>query len=86
MFPSTTKPKPGLSGPDLVRAVVGDSATARLPHLAISGITPANIGLLMEAGCRGVAVSSAVCGAEDPRAVCRAIVGALRPADATIDA
>lgn len=86
MFPSTTKPKPGLSGPDLVRAVVADSATARLPHLAISGITPANIGLLVKAGCRGVAVSSAVCGAEDPRAVCRAIVGALRPADATIDA
>jgi thiamine-phosphate pyrophosphorylase len=86
MFPSTTKPKPGLSGPELVRAVCADPAASRLPHLAISGIAPANIGLLVKAGCRGVAVSGAVCGAVDPRAVCRAIVGALRPADATIDA
>ncbi len=86
MFTSTTKPKPGLAGPDLIRVVLADPATARLPHLAISGITPKNIGLLTAAGCRGVAVSSAVCGAEDPRGVCRAIARAVRPPDATIDA
>lgn len=84
MFPSTTKPKPALAGPDLVRAVLGDPETDRLPHLAISGITPANIHQLAAAGCRGVAISGAVCAAEDPAAVCRAIVDALRPADATI--
>ncbi len=86
MFPSVTKPKPGLAGPDLIRAALADPATARLPHLAISGITPWNIGLLAEAGCRGVAVSGAVCGGEDPRGACQALVRALRPADATIDA
>ncbi len=86
MFPSTTKPKPGMAGPALIRAVVADPAAGRLPHLAISGITPANVGVLAEAGCLGVAVSGAVCGAEDPRSVCRAIIGALRRADATIDA
>ena len=86
MFPSTTKPKPALAGPDLIRAVLADPDATRLPHLAISGVTPANARELAGAGCRGVAVSSAVCAAEDPRAVCRAIVDALRPPDATIDA
>lgn len=84
MFPSTTKPKPALAGPDLVRAVLADPAATSLPHLAISGINAANIQQLAAAGCRGVAVSGAVCAAEDPAAVCRAIVAALRPADATI--
>lgn len=84
MFPSTTKPKPALSGPDLVRAVLADPDASRLPHLAISGITPANIHHLLAAGCQGVAVSSAVCAAEDPAGVCRAIVSALRPTHATI--
>ncbi len=84
MFPSTTKPRPALAGPDLLRAVLADPATAALPHLAISGITPDNAGTLARAGCRGVAVSAAVCQAEDPAGVCRAIVAALRPPDATI--
>lgn len=86
MFPSTTKPKPRLSGPELIRAVTADPVAGSLPHLAISGVTPETIAPLAHAGCRGVAVSSAVCGAEDPRAVCRALVAALRPAPATIDA
>jgi thiamine-phosphate pyrophosphorylase len=86
MFPSSTKPKPALAGPDLIRAVRDDPQAARLPHLAISGITPDNINRLAAAGCRGVAVSGAVCLAEDPESVCRAIINALRPADATIDA
>lgn len=87
MFPSTTKPKPDLLGPGLIRAVTTDPATAGIPHLGISGIDATNAGLLARAGCRGVAVSSAVCAAEDPRAVCRAIVGAVRAgAEATIGA
>jgi thiamine-phosphate pyrophosphorylase len=47
-----------------------------MPHLAIGGITPDNVGLLIDAGAKGVAVSSAVCGAEQPGAV----VGSLRHA------
>jgi thiamine-phosphate pyrophosphorylase len=85
MFPSSTKPKPRLAGPDLVRAVTDDPATGRVPHLAISGVNPSNAGVLARSGCRGVAVSSAVCGAGDPAAVCRAIVEAVRSVtDATI--
>jgi len=66
MFASGTKPKAILAGVGLVRAVVGGTLTGRLPHLAISGITAANVGELVEAGCRGVAVSGAVCSAADP--------------------
>lgn len=73
MFPSPTKPKPTLAGPAYLRAYLADPACARLPHLAISGITPDNLGELTAAGCRGVAVSAAVCTAPDPQATCSAL-------------
>lgn len=82
MFPSGTKPKDTLAGQDYLRAYLGDPACAGLPHLAISGITPENAGELAEAGCRGVAVSSAVCGADDPGSVCRRLVETLDGAHA----
>ena len=78
MFPSTTKAKPALSGPQLIRDYLADPATARLPHLAISGIAAHNAAELAAAGAKGLAVSSAVCRAEDPAAACRAIINALR--------
>ena len=77
MFPSTTKAKDRLAGLDYLRAYLADPACARVPHLAISGIGPEHVGELVAAGCRGVAVSSAVCGAGDPGAACRAIVAGL---------
>ncbi len=77
MFPSTTKAKPALSGPEYLRAYLADDRTARIPHLAISGISAANVATLAEAGCRGVAVSSSVCGAADPEAAAREIVSRL---------
>lgn len=78
MFPSTTKAKPALSGPQLIRDYLTDPTTARLPHLAISGITAHNAPQLAAAGARGLAVSSSVCSAEDPTTACRAIINALR--------
>lgn len=80
MFPSTTKHKQHLAGPAYLRAVLDDPDLASLPHLAIGGITPENIATLRQAGCRGVAVSSAVCGAADPAVACRRLVEALGPA------
>ncbi|MFG0307010.1 MAG: thiamine phosphate synthase [Phycisphaerales bacterium JB040] len=71
MFTSTTKPRDALAGPAYLRAYLDDPATASTPHLAISGIDGENIGGLAEIGCRGVAVSLAVCAADDPGAVCR---------------
>ena len=77
MFASSTKPKDRLAGTGLVREYVAEAVT--VPHLAISGIGPGNVGRLVEAGCRGVAVSGCVCGAEDPAGVCRELVAALAP-------
>ena len=74
MFATTTKHKPVLAGPDYLRKyLVWD----RLPHLAIGGISPDNIGLLAEAGVRGVAVASAVCSAQDPAAVVAKLLDAM---------
>ncbi len=77
MFPSGTKPKPTLAGVEYLRAYLAQPQTARLPHLAISGIDASNAGELAAAGCRGVAVSSAVCGAERPDEAVREILGGL---------
>lgn len=84
MFPSATKPKEQLAGVAYLREFLrlasdraGDDPPT--PHLAISGITPRNIGELVAAGCRGVAVSSCVCSAPDPGAVCRELLDALSP-------
>lgn len=77
MFPTTTKEKPIISGPAYLREYLHDPRSSPLPHLAIGGITPANIHELAAVGCRGVAVSSVVCGAHDPAQVCRQLVDAL---------
>jgi thiamine-phosphate pyrophosphorylase len=73
MFPSMTKAKPRLSGPEYLRAYLADPVLATRPHLAISGITPENIGELTALGCRGVAVSGAVCAAQRPDEAARAL-------------
>ena len=77
MFPTTTKDKPRLAGPEYLKAYLADERIVSIPHLAIGGITPDNVGVLAAAGARGVAVSSCVCGAKDPAAVCRSIIQAL---------
>jgi thiamine-phosphate pyrophosphorylase len=74
MFPTTTKEKPRLAGPAYLAAYLAEPATARLPHLAIGGITPANVSELARVGCKGIAVSSVVCSSPAPGEV----VGALR--------
>lgn len=79
MFISTTKLKDELAGPEYLRAFLADERLAALPHLCIGGITPGNAPILARAGARGVAVSAAVCAADDPAAVCRALKSALDP-------
>jgi thiamine-phosphate pyrophosphorylase len=76
-FATTTKDKPLLSGPAYLREYLADAITSQRPHLAIGGITPENVQVLREAGCRGIAVSAAVCGAEDPAAACQALLDGL---------
>ncbi len=84
MFPTTTKDR-AVAGVPYLReflaefdAPPGTVGRARLPHLAIGGITPDNVGELAASGCRGVAVSGAVCRSSDPRGVCERLVAALR--------
>jgi len=77
IFASSTKPKPGLAGPDLIRAIASDPELSGRPYLAISGIGAREAGELAAVGCRGVAVSSAVCSAADPENAVREIVMAL---------
>jgi thiamine-phosphate pyrophosphorylase len=76
MFPTTTKRKDRIAGPAYLRSYLAREP-ALPPHLAIGGITPENIGELVEAGVRGVAVSGAVCGAPDPGGVVRRLLGAM---------
>lgn len=71
MFPTTTKHKDVIVGPAYLRQYVQWN---KLPHLAIGGIGEGNIGQLVDAGVRGIAVSSAVCAAKDPQAVTRSLV------------
>ena len=77
MFPSATKPKPTLAGIEYLREFLMTPQLARVPHLAISGITPDNAAMLASKGCMGVAVSSIVCGSPSPDRTCRQIVQAL---------
>jgi thiamine-phosphate pyrophosphorylase len=74
MFPTATKPDFELVGPDLVRAVRG---MIRVPLIGIGGITPENVGDVIHAGADGVAVISAVCGADDPAAATRRFLHAI---------
>jgi thiamine-phosphate pyrophosphorylase len=77
MFATTTKDKPRLAGPAYLQQYLTDELTRGTPHLAIGGISPMNVTQLAAVGCRGIAVSSVVCGAENPRRVCEELVAGL---------
>ncbi|MCZ6837193.1 MAG: thiamine phosphate synthase [Planctomycetota bacterium] len=66
MFATSLKPERTPSGPAYLASII--ERYPDTPHLAIGGITPCHVEQLMEAGCQGVAVSTAVCGADDPGA------------------
>ena len=75
MFPTATKAltrTPG--GAALVRSV---ARATHLPIFPIGGIGPQNVTALVEAGATRIAVSGAICAAEDPEAAARALRAAL---------
>lgn len=76
MYATSVKPGAAQVGLPWLREYL--ARFGRVPHLAIGGITPENIGALVEAGCRGVAVSGCVCGAERPSAIVRTLQAAFR--------
>ncbi len=75
MFASPLKPQRPPSGPDYLRWFI--ATYPAVPHLAIGGITPENLEPLLSAGVRGVAVSTAVCAAEDPGRVVAELTSAI---------
>jgi len=76
MFATATKDYAPV-GVEMLRNVAAalrtESGTASIPLVAIGGITAATAEEIFTAGATCVAVSSAICGAEDPRAVTAAI-------------
>ena len=74
MFPTSTKQVPKIVGAAYLRQYM---QWGKLPHLAIGGVTPDNVAQLIEAGARGIAVSSAICNAANPADVTRRLVEAL---------
>ncbi len=75
MFPTTTKQKSRIAGLEYLREYV--ALTGSRPYLAVGGVNVESAPLLAAAGCRGVAVSSAVCGATDPESMCRNLLEIL---------
>ncbi|MCA9267078.1 MAG: thiamine phosphate synthase, partial [Planctomycetales bacterium] len=75
-FASTTKTFETLAGLEFVRAV---AAEIRLPAFAIGGITPDNVGQVVAAGLRRVAVGAAVIESPVPAAVIQELTSRLRP-------
>jgi thiamine-phosphate pyrophosphorylase len=74
IFVSPSKPDSPPVGPALLR----EAADAiSIPVLAVGGVTPENAGEAIAAGASGVAVISAICGADDPKAVAKALVEAM---------
>jgi len=86
VFPTTSK------GPERTRAAsvqrvrevktaVDPSASSgrRVPVVAIGGINASNIGAVLAAGADAVAVISAVCAADDPRAAAAELAARMAP-------
>jgi len=73
-YPSRTKTFDEFPGLAFVRAAAAESS---LPAFALGGIGPANVAEVVAAGMRRVAVSAAVCAADDPEAVARILRAAL---------
>jgi thiamine-phosphate pyrophosphorylase len=69
-FPSKTKEFAAFPGLDFVRQAMAETS---LPAFAIGGITGANLEGVLAAGARRVAVSAAVCQADEPQAVAAAL-------------
>jgi thiamine-phosphate pyrophosphorylase len=80
VFTTPTKPDAGpplgLAGTRAVCDVLGASAPD-VPVVAIGGIDVSNVAAVLDAGVAGVAVVSAICAADDPRAAAAAVAAHL---------
>ena len=77
VFETQSKPKVAPVGTALVKEI---AESVPLPVIAIGGIKPENAGEVIRAGAAGVAVISAICGADDPMAAAQALLEAMAEA------
>ena len=77
IFPSPSHPYGPTQGVDFLRALCREVS---VPILAIGGVTTQNVREVMEAGCSGVAVISAISEAEDPGAAASSLVNEMMKA------
>ena len=70
MFETTTKDAGPVVAPDVLKQICEQ---IDLPAVAVGGINSENIGEVVAAGAKHVAVCSAVCGADDPKAAAEEI-------------
>jgi len=73
VFATGTKPGAKPVGLEYVREATDILANTGIGHVAIGGITPDNVGEVLRAGAKSIAVCSAVTEAKDPAAVCRTL-------------
>jgi thiamine-phosphate pyrophosphorylase len=73
-FKSPTKPRDFVAGPTYAKQA---ASAIRLPLVAIAGINLENIGEVLAAGIRAIAVTAAVTGQDDPRAAAAALKSRL---------
>jgi len=74
IFPSRSHPGQTPAGPGLVESV---AARVTIPIVAVGGITAGNVGQVMQAGARGVAVISAILDSSSPGAAARRLAEAM---------
>ncbi|MFC1675546.1 thiamine phosphate synthase [Planctomycetota bacterium] len=72
VFATETKPDAKTVGTEYITAAKDILADTGIGHLAIGGITLENLDLVLKAGAETVAVCSAITGAAEPAAMCRA--------------
>jgi thiamine-phosphate diphosphorylase len=77
MYPTASHPGIELNGPQLIEAITKDSS---FPVLAIGGVKADKVEELVKAGAAGVAVTSAIAEAEDPKAAAAELMNALKEA------
>lgn len=74
IFPSASHPEGLAKGTDFLRTLCGEVS---IPVLGIGGITTQNVGEVMEAGCSGAAVISAISEAEEPGSAARTLLNEM---------
>ena len=77
MYASRSHPGEPSAGPELIRQI---AAVAAIPILGIGGITPDNVGVVMQAGAAGAAVITNILAATDPEQAAARLKAAMRAA------